>query len=223
MNKIDDKITILEQKSTPTKCNGQRGEASDNSHPNASTTSKNSDKNSLKRPPIATLTRKRGSMPTAGQPSSSSTPSLPKHPLLSNSLPSIPLTPPPPSPGNPLPPQSSNQHQNNKLNAQGDNVSDSDEDFIEVKSRKSRRPKRVTFTGTGAADDLIQSSEPVRKIHACFFKHCTTEDAVRQYLAKATNEACSDITVTKIKLRHQHYASFVISIPNSKAAGRCDK
>lgn len=81
------------------------------------------------------------------------------------------------------------------------------------KSRKQLRQSRVAVTGTGPIDDVLETTERRKKIHACFFKYDTTREAIESYIAKKSNN--TDCTVEKLQLKHQHYASFAITVPQS--------
>lgn len=79
---------------------------------------------------------------------------------------------------------------------------------------RSRTNKRQVIRGSGSFDCELQTVERVKKIHACFFKPDTTEDALRSYMEKK----CPDdaYIVEKMKLKHNYYASFIIKVPSSK-------
>lgn len=54
----------------------------------------------------------------------------------------------------------------------------------------------------------------MRKIHACFFKPDTTPEVILSYMKKKSpNDGYS---VEKIKLAHNHYSSFAITVPSSQ-------
>ncbi|KAJ2940892.1 hypothetical protein O0L34_g10152 [Tuta absoluta] len=100
----------------------------------------------------------------------------------------------------------------------GDDDSGNSDWQLVTKNRKPksklRKHQRVAITGTGPIDNTLQTTERVKKIHACFFKHDTSTETIKSYMAKKSENL--ECTVEKLKLKHQYYASFVITIPHSK-------
>ncbi|XP_048004214.1 uncharacterized protein LOC125240355 [Leguminivora glycinivorella] len=81
------------------------------------------------------------------------------------------------------------------------------------KGRMRQKPTRVSITGTGPLDINLKTSERVKKLHTCFFKEDTTAEAIKSYITKKTGS--TDCTVIKLQLKHNHYASFAITAPQS--------
>lgn len=87
--------------------------------------------------------------------------------------------------------------------------------WVEVTSRKQgRRNTRNVIRGTGATDTELQTVERVKRIHACFFKPETTEASLVAFMQRKNPSGC--YKAEKMKLKHDHYASFAITVPESK-------
>lgn len=82
------------------------------------------------------------------------------------------------------------------------------------KHKPKRRQVRNVIRGTGSLDSDLQTVERVKKIHACFFKPETTAQALAAYMEKKNSSG--NYQVEKLKLKHDHYASFTITVPDSK-------
>lgn len=83
-----------------------------------------------------------------------------------------------------------------------------------VRPKKHQQRRRNIILGTGQADDELKTVERVKKLHACFFQPETTNEMICNYMTKK-NKSDSYI-VEKIGLKHNHYASFAITVPASK-------
>lgn len=59
----------------------------------------------------------------------------------------------------------------------------------------------------------LQAVERTRKIHACFFKPDTTAEAMNLHMKEICKR--TGFTVDKLKLKHDYYASFVLTVPES--------
>ncbi|KAJ2939920.1 hypothetical protein O0L34_g6626 [Tuta absoluta] len=66
------------------------------------------------------------------------------------------------------------------------------------------------ITGTRIVDSNLQAIPRRKHIHACYFKPETTPESLTTHLKN--NCPVDDISVTKLKLKHQHYASFVVTV-----------
>lgn len=77
-----------------------------------------------------------------------------------------------------------------------------------------RTRKRQIVRGSGSVDGDLQTVERVKKIHACFFKPDTTEEVLKRYMKKRNPH--EEYGVEKMKLKHNYYASFIITVPKSK-------
>lgn len=75
-------------------------------------------------------------------------------------------------------------------------------------------PHQRIVKGNGQHHELLQTVEKTKRIHACYFKPDTSADAVTNYIQNICNN--SEITVIKLKLKHEHYASFMITLPESE-------
>ncbi|CAH2208421.1 jg790 [Pararge aegeria aegeria] len=91
-------------------------------------------------------------------------------------------------------------------------VIDGDWQKVSKPSRKNRQ--RAVIRGSGAFDCDLQTVERVKKIHACYFKPDTSEEALKSYMEK--KNPCNGYEVKKLTLKHNYYASFMIIVPNSK-------
>lgn len=114
-------------------------------------------------------------------------------------------------------PQPSSQDHNETANDQEahDEVPSNEQWQVVLNKRFRKRPiKRTAVTGTGPLDTDLQTTERGKKIHVCFFKSCTTADAVKSYMQKKNDGA--NYAVEKLPLKHDHYASFALTVPVSK-------
>ncbi|KAJ2938085.1 hypothetical protein O0L34_g19411 [Tuta absoluta] len=95
------------------------------------------------------------------------------------------------------------------------NKSDNDQwqDVIGRKQRRRRNQQQV-MTGTGSTDNQLETVERSRKIHICFLKPNTTPEALVAYMNKKSPS--DDYTAQKLKLKHEYYSSFAITLPESK-------
>ncbi|KAJ2946772.1 hypothetical protein O0L34_g12836 [Tuta absoluta] len=64
--------------------------------------------------------------------------------------------------------------------------------------------------GTCTVDTTLQAIQRRKQIHACFFKPETTSESLLTHLKKSC--PLKYLSVTKLKLKHQHYASFVVTV-----------
>lgn len=112
----------------------------------------------------------------------------------------------PPPPLQPTAPLNSRSH---------DNVGNDDEWHV-VKHKTKRPPprRRAVITGVGSTDDELMTVERVRKLHACFFKPETTPESIITYMNKKSPG--TNYHADKIKLAHNYYSSFAITVPCSQ-------
>ncbi|KAJ2940368.1 hypothetical protein O0L34_g45 [Tuta absoluta] len=84
------------------------------------------------------------------------------------------------------------------------------------KKRKTQKIKigRSVVKGSGSEDSDLQTVERVKRIHACFFKPETETANLLNFMKK--KNPSNDYMVEQIKLKHNHYASFSITVPTSK-------
>lgn len=96
------------------------------------------------------------------------------------------------------------------------NNNDDEDDWQKVtkRSRQKNNRQKAVIRGSGIFDSELQTVERVRKIHVCFFKPDTSEEALKTYMVKKS--PYDGYVVNKLKLKHNHYASFVITVPHSK-------
>ncbi|KAJ2937730.1 hypothetical protein O0L34_g19123 [Tuta absoluta] len=80
--------------------------------------------------------------------------------------------------------------------------------------RHNKRPKRTAVTGTGPQDAELQTTERSKKIHVCFFKPETTAEAIKSYMTRKNDS--DNYKIDKLPLKHNHYASFALLVPQSK-------
>lgn len=113
-----------------------------------------------------------------------------------------------PPPAQPLAPSVSRLYDNN--------VVTSNDDAWHVVRNKTKRQarRRAVITGIGSTDNDLQTVERVRKIHACFFKPETTSESIITYMNKIN--PTTNYNADKIKLAHNYYSSFAITVPCSK-------
>lgn len=78
---------------------------------------------------------------------------------------------------------------------------------------KSKRFRQGVIRGKGKLCEQLQTVERTKKIHACFFTATTTTDAIIKYMKTIRNR--NDYQVMKLKLKHERYASFVLTVPES--------
>jgi hypothetical protein len=81
----------------------------------------------------------------------------------------------------------------------------------ELRKRGSLPPRQVV-KGVGQYHKL-QTIEPSRRIHACFFKPDTTPELIKCHMKELSQE--TSFKVEKLKLRHDSYASFIVTVPVS--------
>lgn len=219
MKKLEGKLCELESKSSKMcqSCNGDVQKAASDSQPNASIASKIQKNNPLSavNRSSASMTQetRRGSLPaSAGRATQTVT-----------SPPSTQRTRPcnaerAPASGATAAATAPNTNDDERRNRDQQNGVEIGDDWTEVKSSKKRsmRRPRKAITGTGPVDSVLQTTERVKKIHACYFKSETTAEDIQSYMARLSNSNESMFTVDKLELKHQHYASFAISIPVSK-------
>ncbi|KAJ2946659.1 hypothetical protein O0L34_g12716 [Tuta absoluta] len=111
-------------------------------------------------------------------------------------------------PNNPL--------ENSTINIDADisKQNDNETPWVDVKSRNKRRKHtRNVIKGTGN-DTELQTVERVKKVHACFFSPDTTVETLTAYMKK--KNPSDYYIIEKLKLKHEHYASFAITVPSSK-------
>lgn len=94
------------------------------------------------------------------------------------------------------------------------NTSDSDESAWQVYStKKQRKSLRAIVQGSGQKHELLETVERTRKMHACFFKPETTPEMIEKYMKQFCD---CNVKADKLKLKHNYYASFILSVPESK-------
>lgn len=108
---------------------------------------------------------------------------------------------------------------NNKLDNTNESPATADtiNDSWQTVTNRRRRPtqlKRTVIKGSGSIDSDLQTVERVRKIHACFFKPETTPEMILAYMNKKS--MCAEYHVEKLKLTHNYYSSFTVTVPNSQ-------
>lgn len=91
-----------------------------------------------------------------------------------------------------------------------------DDDEWNVVSYKTKRPqrRREVITGKGSVENDLLTVERVRKIHACFFKPDTTPESIVAFMNRKSPNNKYD--VVKLKLTHNYYSSFAITVPCSQ-------
>lgn len=81
--------------------------------------------------------------------------------------------------------------------------------------RKNRHhPSRAVVQGTGCIDPELKTVERNKKIHVCFLSPEISEEAMIAYMKKKNQD--NHYRAEKLKLKHDFYASFGISMPTSK-------
>lgn len=111
------------------------------------------------------------------------------------------------------PPQKPNAPSQTRQGIIDDDTSDG---WNVVKHNKTKRHinRRSVITGKGSVDNELQIVERVRKIHACFFKPDTTPECIISYMHK--KNPGTGYNADKLKLAHNYYSSFAITVPSSK-------
>lgn len=105
----------------------------------------------------------------------------------------------------------------NDLGACNGNIDHTNGEWHTVASkyqRRKRKPLRVVVKGTNNKNSDLQTVERSRKIHICFLKPDTTEESMVTHMN--TLNADQSYKVEKLTLKHNYYASFVLTVPNSK-------
>lgn len=85
---------------------------------------------------------------------------------------------------------------------------------VSKKSQKNNKRERAVVRGSGIFACDLQTVERAKKIHACFFKPDTSEDTLKSFMEQ--KNPSDGYLVKKIKLKHNHYSSFIITVPESK-------
>lgn len=75
--------------------------------------------------------------------------------------------------------------------------------------RKFKRQGVVV--GNAQQQPQLQAMERTRKIHACFLQPDTTVDAMRSHMEEISKK--TGFYAAKLKLKHDYYASFVLTVP----------
>ncbi|KOB72704.1 Uncharacterized protein OBRU01_11981 [Operophtera brumata] len=79
-------------------------------------------------------------------------------------------------------------------------------------SRRSTKPLKI-LTGSGKADDTLQTVEEMKFIQVWSLKPDTTEENIRNYLGKI--RVCDSYVVKKRVIKTDSYAAFEIGLPQS--------
>lgn len=103
-----------------------------------------------------------------------------------------------------------------QIHRQSISEDDTNDGWNVVRYNKTKRTikRRSVITGKGSLDNELQIVERVRKIHACFFKPETTPESITSYMHK--KNPGTGYSADKLKLAHNYYASFAITVPSSK-------
>lgn len=80
-----------------------------------------------------------------------------------------------------------------------------------VTNRKSKLSRQVV-KGNSQTQQL-QTVERTKQLHACFFKPDTTPESIKKYMEGIS---AVKVNVLKLKLKHENYASFMLTVPESK-------
>lgn len=84
-------------------------------------------------------------------------------------------------------------------------------EWIKVDYKRQRRP---VIRGSGDIDSDLTAVEKQKHIHLWSLKSDTTPEMVKAYMAKK-NPNSTSYAVEKLKLKHENYASFVVTVPES--------
>ncbi|KOB76660.1 Uncharacterized protein OBRU01_05442 [Operophtera brumata] len=78
--------------------------------------------------------------------------------------------------------------------------------------RRSTKPRKI-LTGSGKADDTLQTVEEMKFVQVWSLKPDTTEENIRTYLGKI--RACDRYVVKKRVIKTDSHAAFEIGLPQS--------
>lgn len=81
-------------------------------------------------------------------------------------------------------------------------------------SKKSKRSQQPVIRGScQQVDHQLQTVERTKRLHACFFKPDTAPEAVKAHMEQICGKPGYEVAM--LKLKHNRYASFVLTIPES--------
>lgn len=100
----------------------------------------------------------------------------------------------------------------NMTPSQFQNTNNEDCDWQIYRSRKSKRFRQEVVMGRRQQDQL-RTVERTKKLHTCFFKPDTLPGAILSHMESISAE--TGFEVLKLKLRHERYASFIVTVPES--------
>lgn len=86
---------------------------------------------------------------------------------------------------------------------------------VSRRPQKNNRRERAVIRGSGVFTCDLQTVERAKKIHACFFKPETSEETLKAFMEQK-NPSNGYYEVKKMKLKHNHYSSFMITVPETK-------
>lgn len=95
-----------------------------------------------------------------------------------------------------------------------DLAKDDESDWQIYQPRKSKRNINQTVIKGCGQQQVLQTVERSQKLHICFLKPNTTSTAIKDHMESISGTP-GLFEVEKLKLKHDRYASFVLSIPES--------
>lgn len=103
---------------------------------------------------------------------------------------------------------------NNKFDHESEIPNEAPWQTVEKRKDRRRSYNRQVIHGNGTPDANLQAVERVKRIHVCFLKHETTTETLMTYMNRISPS--SDYHIEKLTLRHEYYASFIVTVPSSK-------